>query len=71
MIPAALVDKLSPEGLRAILIHELAHIKRGDLWVNSIQTFLQIVYFYNPFVWFANSMIRKVCEEASGQQLPR
>jgi len=64
VIPAALVDKLSPEGLRAILIHELAHIKRGDLWVNSIQTFLQIVYFYNPFVWFANSVIRKVCEEA-------
>ncbi len=64
VIPAALVDKLSPEGLRAILIHELAHIKRGDLWVNSIQTFLQIVYFYNPFVWFANSAIRRVCEEA-------
>ena len=64
VIPTALVDKLSPEGLRAILIHELAHIKRGDLWVNSIQTFLQIVYFYNPFVWLANSIIRKVCEEA-------
>jgi len=64
VIPAALVGKLSPEGLRAILIHELAHIKRGDLWVNSIQTLLQVVYFYNPFVWFANSVIRKVCEEA-------
>ena len=64
MIPAALVGKLAPEGLRAILIHELAHIKRADLWANSIQTFLQVVYFYNPFVWFANSMIRKICEEA-------
>jgi DNA-binding beta-propeller fold protein YncE len=64
VIPATLVDKLSPEGLKAILIHELAHIKRGDLWVNSIQTFLQVVYFYNPFVWFANSVIRRVCEEA-------
>lgn len=64
LIPAGLVGKLSTEGLRAILIHELAHIKRADLWVNSIQTFLQVVYFYNPFVWFANSMIRKVCEEA-------
>jgi Tol biopolymer transport system component/beta-lactamase regulating signal transducer with metallopeptidase domain len=64
LMPTSLVEKLSPEGLRAALIHELAHIKRGDLWVNSIQTFLQVVYFYNPFVWFANSMIRKVCEEA-------
>ena len=64
LIPANLVEKLSPEGLRATLIHELAHIKRGDLWVNLAQTFLQVVYFYNPFVWFANSIIRKVCEEA-------
>ncbi|MFC1604420.1 ankyrin repeat domain-containing protein [Planctomycetota bacterium] len=64
LMPTSLVDKLSPEGLKATLIHELAHIKRGDLWINSVQTFLQVVYFYNPFVWFANSMIRKVCEEA-------
>ena len=64
LMPTSLVEKLSPEGLRATLIHELAHIRRGDLWVNSVQTFLQVVYFYNPFVWFANSIIRKVCEEA-------
>jgi len=64
LIPTPLVEKLSPEGLRATLIHELAHIKRGDLWVNSVQTFLQIIYFYNPFVWFANAVIRRVCEEA-------
>jgi len=64
LIPAPLVEKLSPEGLRATLIHELAHIKRGDLWVNSVQTFLQVIYFYNPFVWLANSIIRRVCEEA-------
>ena len=64
LVPTSLVEKLSPEGLRATLIHELAHIKRGDLWVNSVQTLLQVIYFYNPFVWFANSVIRKVCEEA-------
>ncbi|MFH1718179.1 MAG: M56 family metallopeptidase [Planctomycetota bacterium] len=64
LMPANLVERLSPEGLRATLIHELAHIKRGDLWVNAVQTALQVVYFYNPFVWFANSIIRKVCEEA-------
>jgi beta-lactamase regulating signal transducer with metallopeptidase domain/Tol biopolymer transport system component len=64
LMPTALVDKLSPEGFRAALIHELAHIKRADLWVNAVQTFLQVVYFYNPFVWFANAIIRRTCEEA-------
>jgi beta-lactamase regulating signal transducer with metallopeptidase domain/Tol biopolymer transport system component len=64
LMPTSLVEKLSPEGLRAALIHELAHIKRADLWVNAVQTFLQVVYFYNPFVWFANAIIRRTCEEA-------
>ena len=63
-MPTSLVEKLSPEGLRAALIHELAHIKRADLWVNAVQTVLQVIYFYNPFVWFANAIIRRTCEEA-------
>lgn len=64
LMPATLVQKLSPEGLRAALIHELAHIKRADLWINLVQTFLQVIYFYHPFVWLANAMIRRTCEEA-------
>ena len=64
LMPTTLVKRLSPEGLRAALIHELAHIKRADLWINAVQTFLQVIYFYNPFVWFANAIIRRTCEEA-------
>jgi len=64
LMPTPLVERLAPEGLKAALIHELAHIRRGDLWINAVQTFLQVIYFYNPFVWFANAMIRRTCEEA-------
>ncbi len=64
LMPAPLVMKLSPDELKATLIHELAHIKRADLWVNAVQTVLQVVYFYNPFVWLANAIIRRTCEEA-------
>ncbi|MFB0553376.1 MAG: M56 family metallopeptidase, partial [Phycisphaerae bacterium] len=64
LMPATLPKKLSREKLKAVLIHELAHIKRGDVWVNLLQTTLQIVYFYNPFVWLANAMVRRVREQA-------
>ncbi len=64
LIPAALLKKLSREKLKAVLIHELAHIKRGDVWVNLLQTMLQVVYFYNPLVWLANAMVRRVREQA-------
>jgi len=64
LMPKALFEKLSPEKLRAVLIHELAHIKRGDLWINLAQTLLQIVYFYNPFVWLTNVIVRRIREQA-------
>ncbi|MHC4541946.1 MAG: M56 family metallopeptidase [Planctomycetota bacterium] len=64
LMPAALSDKLPADKLRAALIHELAHIKRGDLWVNSVQTLLQVAYFYNPLVWLANAVVRRIREQA-------
>jgi len=64
LVPENLGASLGVEHLRTVLLHELAHIKRGDLWVNLVQTLLQIVYFYNPLLWLANAMIRRVWEQA-------
>ena len=64
LLPHGLDSNLSYSQLRLILMHELAHIKRDDLWVNLLQTILQIVYFYNPLLWLANWMIRRVREQA-------
>ena len=50
LIPAQLADKLSALPIRAVLLHELSHIKRGDLWLNYAQTLLQIFYWYNPLL---------------------
>lgn len=33
-----------------ILLHELAHIRRGDIWVRLIQSLFQIAFFFNPVV---------------------
>ncbi len=64
VMPREIISSLKENHLRAILFHELAHIKRGDLWVSTAQTLLQIFYFYNPAVWFANKMIRRIREHA-------
>jgi beta-lactamase regulating signal transducer with metallopeptidase domain len=64
LMPTSLLEELSNDKLRAVLIHELVHIKRFDLWINFAQTFLQIIYFYNPFVWFANAVVRRLREQA-------
>ncbi len=64
LIQEALIEKLSQDKLRAVLVHELCHIKRGDLWINSAQTILQIIYFYNPLVWLVNILVRRIREQA-------
>jgi len=64
LVPNEIGPNLGSGALRQVLMHELAHIKRGDLWINLVQTLLQIVYFYNPLLWLTNACIRRVREQA-------
>lgn len=64
IIPQSLAVRLNAQHLRAVLLHELAHIGRGDMWVNFLQTLLQVVHFYNPSLWLANHLIRRTREQA-------
>jgi beta-lactamase regulating signal transducer with metallopeptidase domain len=49
LIPVAMVNNLSLEQVEAILLHELAHIKRYDYLVNLGITVVGILFFFNPF----------------------
>jgi beta-lactamase regulating signal transducer with metallopeptidase domain/DNA-binding beta-propeller fold protein YncE len=63
LIPTGL-EGIPDQDLKLAMMHELVHIKRGDLWVNALQSLLTMIHFYNPAVWIANVMIRQLCEEA-------
>jgi beta-lactamase regulating signal transducer with metallopeptidase domain len=64
LIPQSLAENFSDEQLRAVLLHELIHLRRRDVWVNFLQALLQIFYWWHPLVWLANARIRRVREEA-------
>lgn len=64
LVPQNLAARLHGADLQAVLYHELAHVQRGDLWVNLAQTLLQILYFYHPLLWLANTIIRRIREQA-------
>ena len=63
LFPQNLTDKLNTVQLKAVLTHELIHIKRKDLLVNTLQAGLQLIYFFHPLLWFANARIRKIREQ--------
>ena len=41
------------EELRYIFLHELAHLKRGDIWIGWIVALMQSLHWFNPLVWWA------------------
>lgn len=64
LVPRVLVEELSPAQLRSVLVHELVHLRRGDVWANCFQVLLQAAYWWHPLLWFANARMRRVREEA-------
>lgn len=64
-LPRHFADRLPPEQLHGVLLHECLHVRRGDLWVAAIQTMARILFFYNPAVWWVNAHLARLREEAT------
>ncbi len=62
-LPPDIADSWTAKEVEPILLHELAHVRRGDLMVNLFQGIVQAVYFFHPAVWYANREIRCAREE--------
>lgn len=58
LIPAGLLAGIAPDQLEAILLHELAHIRRHDYAVNVMQSLVEGLLFYHPAVWWLSQTIR-------------
>ena len=59
LLPFTLSTYLSAEEVEAILLHELAHIKRGDYLVNLLQQVIGILLFFNPCMLLINKIINE------------
>ena len=68
LMPKKYLSKLTHKDAEHMLLHELAHIKRGDPIVHSIYLLLQIVYWFNPLLWLARRQLihlRELCCDAT------
>jgi beta-lactamase regulating signal transducer with metallopeptidase domain len=50
LLPLAAINNLSTQQIEAILLHELAHIRRYDYLMNLVIRFIHAVLYFNPFV---------------------
>ena len=58
LLPRDLGAQFAGRELRYIFLHELAHVKRGDLWLNWLVTTLQILHWFNPLLWLGFARLR-------------
>ncbi len=56
--PLGALAALPPDDVEAILLHELAHIRRSDYIVNMLQHFAEILFFFNPAVLWVSGLIK-------------
>jgi beta-lactamase regulating signal transducer with metallopeptidase domain len=57
VLPAWTMQELPPADLTAILLHEFAHLRRGDDWTNLIQKIVRALFFFHPAVWWIDGRL--------------
>lgn len=59
LIPAGLLNHLPAGEIEAVLLHELAHIRRHDYFINMIQVFAESIFFFNPALLWLSALLRE------------
>ncbi|WP_029160224.1 BlaR1 family beta-lactam sensor/signal transducer [Clostridium scatologenes] len=58
VLPDTIINQLSENDIKYILLHELNHYKNKDILVNYIILIFQALYWFNPFIWFLFNEMR-------------
>lgn len=66
---------LEPQALKCLLLHELNHVRRRDLWVRLCSMAALVIHWYNPLFHMLDRTVREVgeerCDEDVAQLLDR
>ena len=69
------VKKIMVNDVRYAILHELTHCKKRDIQVNCLMCIFQILYWFNPLVYFAFRQMRLdrelACDASVLKMLPR
>lgn len=63
LVPLGMLASLPPNQVEALLLHELAHIRRHDFLINLLVGVLETLLFYHPAIWWLTARLRELREE--------
>jgi beta-lactamase regulating signal transducer with metallopeptidase domain len=59
LMPLGLLTNLPAAQVEAVLLHELAHIRRNDYLVNIFQHIIEAVFFFNPGLLWISALLKE------------
>jgi beta-lactamase regulating signal transducer with metallopeptidase domain len=69
LLPVSALAGLTAAQLEAVIAHELAHIRRFDVFINLLQVGVETLLFYHPAVWWLGKRVRAerehCCDDAA------
>jgi beta-lactamase regulating signal transducer with metallopeptidase domain len=63
LLPAGLWQRLDDTQRDTLLLHELAHLRRGDHWVRWLELVVLGLYWWHPVAWWASRALHDAEEQ--------
>jgi bla regulator protein blaR1 len=71
LLPAGIVERLTPRQLEAVLAHELCHIRRRDNLSAAIHMIVEALFWFHPLVWWIGARLVEERERACDEDVLR
>ena len=71
LLPAGIVERLTPPQLEAVLAHELCHVRRRDNLTAAIHMIVEAVFWFHPLVWWIGARLVEERERACDEEVLR
>jgi bla regulator protein blaR1 len=69
LLPEGLVERLSPEQLRALIAHERCHVRCHDNLTAAIHMAVETVFWFHPVVWWIERRLMEERERACDESV--
>ena len=69
LLPAGITDRLTPPQLKAIVTHELCHIRRQDNLATAIHMGVEALFWFHPLVWWLGARLMEERERACDEEV--
>ncbi len=57
-------EKLESETLRYVMLHEVVHFKRKDIWLKTLALVTNCLHWFNPMIWLLTHLVERDTELA-------